>query len=421
MTSERGEGKRRRSLGGPSVPAIVAAGFLLVGCRGAVTPPADPLEQLAANFKAALERLLEEQRAQIDLAGATAAFALPDGRVIGVAAGEANREIGLPMKPHTRMLAGSVGKTYASALFHSMVANGELAFGDRLADYLGDEDWYQRLPNGSTVTLEQLLHHASGLHRYVLDPAFRELRIAQREAGTTAIVPPRQLIEFVLDEEPLFPAGGGYSYSDTNYLLVGLVMEKVGGFELGEEIVRRFLSPLGLTLTGPQKGLWHPGLAQGYSAEGSQGLSGYPPTMLHRGLFRWDPYSEWAGGGFISTSEELARWGQLLWSGRAMKDPYLEDMVGRVNPHTQEKPSQYALGVSIEDSPEYGRTYGHGGVYPGYGTSVAYYADHGVAVAVQVNATASGAARAIQRELVPLVLAACADPSICPEGSWERP
>jgi D-alanyl-D-alanine carboxypeptidase len=106
-----------------------------------------------------LRTQLESERLHRGLPGAPAAFVLPDGRSGNVAVGTADAELGLPMKPDSRMPAGSIGKTFVAARALAMVADGTITLDDKLSKWLGEEPWYSRLPNGSEIRLRHLLKH----------------------------------------------------------------------------------------------------------------------------------------------------------------------------------------------------------------------------------------------------------------------
>ena len=162
--------------------------------------PAGDSDARVERFQAALDAL----RAETEIPGATAAYSTPDGAVRGFATGLANVELDSPMEVESRMLAGSIGKTFVAATAIAASREGKLGLDDRLADWLSTEDWYPRLPNGSTITLRHLLTHSSGLLDHVyLDP-FRAAMDRTR-GDATATLSPRELVEFVLDAEPLSP------------------------------------------------------------------------------------------------------------------------------------------------------------------------------------------------------------------------
>ncbi|HEY9050500.1 MAG TPA: serine hydrolase domain-containing protein, partial [Gammaproteobacteria bacterium] len=199
---------------------------------------------------------------------------------------------------------------------------------------------------------------------------------------------PEEFVSFVLDRKPLFPAGTDFHYSDTGYILAGIIIEKVSGASYYHEINRRFIKPLGLIHTSALNERDAAGVAQGYATKGQQ-LFGFPAKILHKGSFVFDPSLEWTGGGLISTSKDLVHWAKALYGGTVIDVHYLNEMLSSVaNPEKGQDDSGrkygYGLGVSIAKT-EYGTVLRHGGFFPGYNSLLAFYPDHGIAVAMQIN------------------------------------
>jgi D-alanyl-D-alanine carboxypeptidase len=128
-----------------------------------------------------------------------------------------------------------------------------------------------------------------------------------------------------------------------------------------------------------------PGLVQGYA--GPNNPFGGTDGMLVDGRFVINPQFEWAGGGFASTAEDLARWGKLVYEGRGFDAALLPAALDGVEARGLGQGARYGLGVIIRQTP-LGVTYGHSGFFPGYLTEMRYYADHGFAIALQVNTSA---------------------------------
>lgn len=315
--------------------------------------------------------------------GATAALAMPDGTVVTAAVGLADREAGTPMTPETPMLAASIGKTFVAMTVMTLEDEGLLSASDPVAQYLGARDWFERLPNHATMTVRDLLRHGSGLPDHVHLENFQS-EMGERMASGGAVMRPEEAIAFVLDARPLFPAGTGWAYSDTGYLLLGLVIEEVSGRSFYELAAERFLGPLDLEDTTPSDRPDLPGLAVGYVTEDNPfGLPERTADDDRRLL--WDPGMEWTGGGFLSTSRDLAAWGHALFAGAAMEAPYLDRLLDGI-PVSPEAPDiLYGAGVAIYADTPRGPVYGHGGWIPGYVSSLRHYADHGVTVAFQIN------------------------------------
>jgi D-alanyl-D-alanine carboxypeptidase len=108
-------------------------------------------------------------------------------------------------------------------------------------------------------------------------------------------------------------------------------------------------------------------------------------TLEAHGHLQCHPALEWTGGGLASTSRDLARWGSLLFTGRAMPGEYLPLLLETVPINNAADSSRYGLGVAVNASEHFGLVYGHAGWIPGYVSSLRYYHDVGVAVAFQIN------------------------------------
>lgn len=355
-----------------------------------------------------LRGLLDSFQEDYGFPGVTAAIALPDGSVVTAATGVADAEADTPMTSDSRMLAASIGKSFVAMTALSLESDGVLSRSDLVSRHLGDREWFTRLPNHATLTVSDLLRHTSGLPDHVHLQSFQS-EMAMRMAEGSAAFTPEEAIAFVLDAEPLFPAGEAWAYSDTGYLLLGLVIEQASGAASHDLVRERFLTPLGLTATTPSEAPTLPGLAAGYVGEDNR--FGLPPrTMDDAGRLLWDPAMEWAGGGLVSASCDLAVWGQAFFGGTAMEAPYLDLLLDGV-PVSPDAPGiLYGAGVAIYADTPRGPVYGHGGWIPGYVSSLRHYADHGVTVAFQIDTDVGIADDST--DLVPALEAALADLAI---------
>jgi D-alanyl-D-alanine carboxypeptidase len=336
-------------------------------------------EKLKANFQAALDSL----HSQYGFPGATAAYVLPDGAVGTVATGYADVEAKTPMTANSRMLAASIGKTFVAATALALVHEGVLGIDDPISKWLGDRPWFSRLPNHDTITLHELLTQSSGLPDHVHMPAFAKANSQDwNKAGNP--FPPERLVSFILDQKPLFKAGEGWSYTDTGYILVGMIIEKATGKSYYDEATRRFLVPLHLTLTSPSNTMHLPGLAAGYMEAANEWHMPVKTTVAP-GVMDWNPAQEWTGGGMVSNPRDLVVWAKTLYEGRAMNWPYVKLLLQSV-PISKDDPSiRYGAAVTIKYGGPLGPTYGHGGWIPGYSSSMRYYPDYRIAVALQIN------------------------------------
>jgi D-alanyl-D-alanine carboxypeptidase len=360
--------------------------LLLVFVAAAVAPAGIKLQTASPGGDAELYRLSKAVEAKLgelhkaaEFPGVTVGFALPDGRSASVSAGLADLERKTPLVPKDRMLAGSIGKTFAAAVTLQLVAEGKLNLDDPLEKWFGREPWFARLPNARDITLRMLMNHTSGIPEHVLDEKF----IEALRANPDRVWRPEELIAYVFDKKPLFAAGKGWSYADTNYILVGMVFERVSGKKLYSEVARRILKPLALSDTIPSDRRALPGVITGYSRPDSPFK--FTGRVIVDGKFVANPQMEWTGGGFASTAGDLARWAKALYEGRVLGKRELEQMLAGVDATGgRGAGGSYGLAVQIRNS-EWGRSYGHGGWFPGYLSEMEYFPEKRIAVAIQFN------------------------------------
>ncbi|SHH33328.1 serine hydrolase domain-containing protein [Marivita hallyeonensis] len=382
--------------------SIQAECFALVAAAGSLFCTAAMAED------GALKNLLSEFHKRYGFPGATAAVALPDGKIVTAATGVADMEANRPMAPDTPMLAASIGKSFVAATLLSLESDRVLSRKDLVSEHLGGFDWFGRLPNHATVTVGDLMRHGAGLPDHVHLESF-QIEMAARLVTGAAALTPEEAIAFILDAEPLFDAGSGGAYTDTGYLLLGLVIEQASGRSYYDIVTERFLDQLGLADTRPSNQRTLHGLAVGYVAEDN--LFNLPPrTIDAQGTLLWDPSMEWTGGGLVSTSGDLAAWGQALFTGAAMESPYLDRLLDAI-PVSPDAPGiLYGAGVAIYADTPRGPVYGHGGWIPGYVSSLRHYANHDVTVAFQINTDVGIVDDST--DLVPALEAALADLAI---------
>lgn len=365
--------------------AVVLPLVLVLACApqagtarpAAAAVPAAPDPVLVARLQAKLDSVHAGGR----FPGAVAGFALPDGSSFALAVGQSDTALDRPMHPDDRLLLGSVGKTYFAALALQLAAEGRLGLDDPIARFLGREPWFRRLPNARDVTVRMLMNHTSGLVRYELNPRF----LQDLTANPGKVWTPEERLAYLFDAQAPFAAGQGWDYSDTNYIVLGMILERITGTPAYDEIRRRFLDPLGLRNTVPSDRSRINGLAQGYA--GPENPFGGADAMLVGDSMVINPQFEWAGGGWAASAADLAGWSKAWYEGRAFDRGMLEQALQGVAAPMLGPDTQYGLGVILRPTP-LGASYGHSGFMPGYLTEMRYWPQLGLAVTYQVNTTA---------------------------------
>ncbi len=334
----------------------------------------------AAPLVLRLQQVADSVRVAQHWPGLSVAVVLPDGRIAAAASGFADTATKKALTTGDRLLQGSVGKTYVAAVAMQLVAEGLLDLEAPISRYLGHERWFDSLPNGRDATVRQIMQHTSGIVRYEFQPAVT----ARLRAEPFKVWTPVERLRALFGSAPPFAAGKGWEYSDTNYIVLGMIIERLTGRSYYDEVQRRVLSPLGLRNTIPSDRRSLPLVANGYAGPKND-LGGYDASIGADGLLAINPQFEWTGGGIASTTSDLARWAKLLYEGRAFPEAMLPRMLdgvpARLGPNVR-----YGLGVMIRPTP-LGPSWGHSGFFPGYATEMTYFPMSRIAVAVQVNLT----------------------------------
>ena len=270
-----------------------------------------------------------------------------------------------------RFRMGSNTKTMVATVVLQLVAEHRLALTDPVDTWLPGQ-----LPGGRDITLRMLLNHTSGLFNYLDDPAVLKAFTGQ----DTRLWTPRQVLAAAMAHPPLFAPGTQYSYSNTNYLVLGLIAEKATGKRLADLVQQRIAAPLHLRdtylVTGADR-RDNPTQAHGYEPDAARLASllppGTPAGTAFAGPRRPDGYvdttnvnlsAEWAAGGMVSSAQDWARFDAALLSGRLLPPAELQQMETTVSegPST---PNRYGLGLERIVTP-CGTVWGHVGQVPGY-------------------------------------------------------
>ncbi|SCF02371.1 Beta-lactamase [Micromonospora haikouensis] len=179
-------------------------------------------------------------------------------RVTRTAAGLADISTGRRMAARDQFEAGSNTKTFTAVLALQLVDRGQLRLDAPVSRYLP-----QVVPNGRNITVRMLLNHTSGLFSYTGDEAF----MAGLASDPQRVWTEAELLAVAFAHEPNFAPGTGWSYSNTNYTLLGMIIEKLTGKGLPELVRQRIAAPLGLRHTyfaDPRAVHTGPGYAHGY-------------------------------------------------------------------------------------------------------------------------------------------------------------
>ena len=269
--------------------------------------------------------------------------------------GVADEAAGTPMQTTFHHRIGSITKTFTVTAVLQLVDAGRVRLDDPIATYVDG------VPRGQEVTLRHLAGMRSGLPNYTANPTLMAAFYGDPHRSYT----PRELLHSAFAEPSHFAPGAEYEYSNTNAILLGLVVEKVTGETLSEYLQKHVFAPCALTHTSlPVDSELPEPHATGYT----QDLEGEPQVATN-----WNPSWAWAAGGVISTLEDLRVWAKALATGTLLR------------PETQRQRLEtdgggYGLGLF-----DLAGWIGHNGSIPGYQTAAVYLPDRETTLVVLVN------------------------------------
>ena len=181
---------------------------------------------LFASAQPTLQRLqykLDSLRTEGNYPGLSISVIDKDNKITSLVAGFSDMEKQIPLSTKHLLMQGSVGKTYVAAIAIMLIKKGKLDLDEKVSAYLGHHEWYLRIPNASSITVRQIMNHTSGVMRYEFKPDF----VNDLNAMPAKEWKPEELLKYVWDENPGFAAGQGWDYSDTNYILLGMIIEQL--------------------------------------------------------------------------------------------------------------------------------------------------------------------------------------------------
>jgi D-alanyl-D-alanine carboxypeptidase len=351
------------------VSALAATVVLALGCGGGHSPQAHTASTpSAASTEKRLQTTLDRVRRQQKLPGAAAAVVFPDGHVWTGTSGLADVSTRQPVRADTLFAVASVTKTFIAALVLQLAEDGAVDLDETLSR------WVPTFPNSRRISLRQLLSHTSGLADYVSDGRFLA---AQRRHGLDAVWTPKQLLRYV--PEPLAAPGERWIYSNTNFLLLGLVIERATHSAVGRELHRRLLPRATFGRIVFQIGERpHGRVAVGYDDLHGQtehtANNPYVPSTA-------DATSAWSSGNLLASAADLARAGESVLDGSLLSRDSLRQMTHWVKALD---PPEYGLGLAHDELAGQ-EVWGHSGDITGFHADLWYLPKSRLTVAALTN------------------------------------
>jgi D-alanyl-D-alanine carboxypeptidase len=339
--------------------ALVAASMMSISV-GVAPAPASP-DDLASRLDTAIEARI----AQMGIPGAIVALSIPGQIEYAKAFGVSDTATGEPMLVNDFTRIGSVTKTFTGTAILQLVDQGKIALSDPISRYVDG------VPFGDIITLDLLGRMRSGLPDYTETDEFLNRAYTELPTGPDAFTTtPRELIDAAFQQPMEFPPGTDFKYSNTNTVLLGMVVEKVTGMPLGEYFEQNIFGPLGLKRTSyPPNGSMPIPFPHGYNKA--------PDGQIFDAAL-WNPSWGDAAGRVVSDLADMTVWAVALGKGTLLR------------PDTQAQ--RISNGSSVVPGTSYDFAIfnvngwlGHNGDIPGYTTVVVYLPERDASLVVFTN------------------------------------
>lgn len=325
-----------------------------------------------------IQQLLDAWRERSGIPSASVSILLPNMQSPQTfVSGSTVYQGGNKITPKTLFQIGSVTKSFTSTIILLLESQGKLNINDHLTQYLP-----QYSPRWDNITLRELLNHTSGIYNYTEAGVFNAIRKQSPRAGFTS----EQLVHIALSHRDYFPAGHGWKYSNTNYVILGMIIEKVTGQPINQ-VMNHYLHGgfnIYLPNTYYASGLYTPELisrmAHGYSTDGEDTVT---------------ESSSWANsaGGIISNTQDLITWWKNLFTGNILPKPQLDEMMtlvcsrgmsyghpGGALPRLEDNEVGHGYGLGIiqtsTGSERTGTVWWHNGTTKGYEAITMWFPKH---------------------------------------------
>ncbi|MGW6375934.1 serine hydrolase domain-containing protein [Rhodococcus sp. NPDC055112] len=353
---------------------------------GPTSAATSPAASAPAIDDATLQSTVQEAAKEFLLPGAVVLLRTPEGEQT-VTYGTTERDGGAPVTLDDHVRVGSNTKTWTGTVILQLVQEGKLVLEDPVSKYRPE------VPGGDGITIEQLLNMRSGLFNYSETLELNE----SLDRDPQKVWAPEELLSLAFAHPPYFPPGQGYHYSNTNFVLLGLIAEQLDGKPLQEIFRDRLFTPVGLEHT-EFPALTSNAIPTPYSRGymfGDNVLTmtdpAIPPdmqaaatagTLAPKDVTDGNPSWAWSAGSGISTAHDLATWVEALADGKSLDAEMQARRLASVQPVDPSTPDGPGYGWAIA---KLGPLYGHTGELPGYNSFMGSDAESGVTLVVWAN------------------------------------
>lgn len=342
----------------PSLALVVLLVALAIACPSCGTP------SFTSEQQQAVEREIDEVMAANDIPGAVVGIWVPGEGTLTLEKGKADIETGRAVKQTDQFRIGSNTKTFTITVLLQLVDEGKVALDDTLDRYSPE------VPNSNNITIRELCNMTSGLANYLEDDGFQQAMAEDPFRKWK----PWELVEIAISLDPYFPPGQGFQYSNTNTVLLGMIIEQVTGNAVEAEIRQRIIEPLGLESTTFPAGPDMTGeYSRGYYADEDSG-------ELVDVTNAYDPSWAWTAGAMVSELTDMKTWVRALGSGEFLSKSVQNERLNWTDTKLEDVPLKYGLGIM-----SVGGLLGHAGDLPGFSSAAFYLPSKDATIIVWLN------------------------------------
>jgi D-alanyl-D-alanine carboxypeptidase len=344
--------------------AAVTATLQLTGCSSC---PSGFNPEVQKRLEKAVQDNLKKYGGESPIPGALVGVWAPGNgtwvRGIGLSDLKAGREANI----RDKVRVGSNTKTFVVGVILQLVDEGRLGLDDPISEF----DLGLKIPNAGNITIRQLCNMTSGLFE-----AYESPQLEKVVTTPLSRMSPRELIKVAVKNPPYFPPGQGWHYTNTGYLILGLIIEAVTGNKVEDEIRKRLIDPLGLAnTTFPTD---YPGMPCPYMHGYDLDKNGQWTDVS----IMYEPEMIWAAGAMISNVQDMKKWVKVYVTGKTNSPETQRERLECVD--TKEMGAGFGLGIVCANG-----WYGYTGGIAGYNTAAYYLPQEDATIIVFVNAQAS--------------------------------